>query len=86
MIYTASGHQQVGLWDTDTARALAVAEGHDGSIKSISPLHLCEDVFATGGFPGNVLEGAMQNIHRAKSSWRLRSTRPRCNPRGSLTS
>ncbi|EFJ44927.1 hypothetical protein VOLCADRAFT_94706 [Volvox carteri f. nagariensis] len=55
VLYTASGHQQVGVWDTDTARALAVAEGHDGSVKCISPLHLCEDVFATGARDGRMM-------------------------------
>lgn len=48
VMYTASGHQQVGIWDTSTARGVAVTEGHEGSVKSVSPLPLCEDIFATG--------------------------------------
>ncbi|GFR39594.1 hypothetical protein Agub_g54 [Astrephomene gubernaculifera] len=55
VIYTASGHQHVGIWDTDTAKGLAVAEGHEGSVKSVSPLHLCEDVFATGARDGRIM-------------------------------
>ncbi|GIL91050.1 hypothetical protein Vretimale_9480 [Volvox reticuliferus] len=54
-MYTASGQQHVGVWDTDTATALAVAEGHDGSVKCISPLHLCEDVFVTGARDGRIM-------------------------------
>ncbi|KXZ55310.1 hypothetical protein GPECTOR_3g444 [Gonium pectorale] len=48
IIYTASGHQQVGVWDTATAKGLALASGHEGSVKSVSALPLCEDIFATG--------------------------------------
>ncbi|GLI60651.1 hypothetical protein VaNZ11_002851, partial [Volvox africanus] len=55
VMYTASGHQHVGVWDTDTATALAVAEGHEGSVKCISPLHLCEDVFVTGARDGRIM-------------------------------
>lgn len=47
-LYTASGDQCVGMWDTETARQLALAVGHEGSVKTVAPLTACEDVFATG--------------------------------------
>ncbi|PNH10784.1 Denticleless [Tetrabaena socialis] len=54
VMYTASGHQEVGVWDTETARQLAAAQGHRGSVKSVAPLHSCEDVFATGSRDGRI--------------------------------
>lgn len=52
VIYTASGNQTVGVWDTQTARTIVTAEGHACSVRSVCALHGCEDVFATGGWVG----------------------------------
>ncbi|KAG2496182.1 hypothetical protein HYH03_005782 [Edaphochlamys debaryana] len=55
VLYTASGHQHVGVWDVETSTALAVAEGHEGSVKAVAPMSLCEDVFATGSRDGRIM-------------------------------
>ena len=47
-IYTASGNMVVGIWDTSTAQMIAFGEGHTASVRSVSALTTCEDVFATG--------------------------------------
>ena len=47
-LITASGDMHLGIWDVQTAQSLGSCRGHQGSVKSVSVLPGCGDVFASG--------------------------------------
>lgn len=49
VLYTASGDQHVGVWDTAVGRVRTYCAGHDGSVKVVAPHASQQDVFASGG-------------------------------------
>lgn len=48
MLYTASGDQQVGVWDTAAGRLKSYCSGHDGSVKVVTPHTTTHNIFASG--------------------------------------
>lgn len=47
-MYTAAASADIGVWDVQTSTCLGRCFGHATSVKSISPMHMCEDVIASG--------------------------------------
>lgn len=48
ILYTASGDQHVGVWDTTAGRLLYYCAGHLGSVKAVCPHSVQPDMFASG--------------------------------------
>jgi len=48
VLYTASGDQHVGVWDTAAGRLRVYCAGHDGSVKVVTPHTHTHDIFASG--------------------------------------
>ncbi|WIA08986.1 hypothetical protein OEZ85_008400 [Tetradesmus obliquus] len=55
VLYTASGDQHVGVWDTAAGRLRVYCAGHDGSVKAVCPHSTQPDVFASGSRDGGIL-------------------------------
>lgn len=54
-LYSGSGDQMIGVWDTGTAGLLATLKGHNGSVKSLAVMPECEDVLASASRDGTVM-------------------------------
>lgn len=50
VLYTASGDQHVGVWDTTAGRLKMYCSGHDGSVKVVTPHTSTHDIFASGAW------------------------------------
>eukprot|EP00775_Hariotina_reticulata_P010257 gene10257-10415_t len=55
VLFTASGDQHVGVWDTAAGRLLMYCAGHDGSVKAVCPHSSQPDIFASGSRDGVIL-------------------------------
>lgn len=64
VLYTASGDQHVGVWDTAAGRLRVYCAGHDGSVKAVCPHSTQPDVFASGA-------RLLQHCPALPSSWLL---------------
>lgn len=53
----ASGDRTVSLWDTGLAAPLGTFRGHTGSVKSVCPQPVSNDVFASGRPQPGILVG-----------------------------
>lgn len=54
VLYTASGDQHVGVWDTAAGRLKVYCAGHDGSVKVVTPHTSSQDILASGNDDGGL--------------------------------
>ncbi len=76
VMYSASGDQSVGVWDTATAQLICSCVGHCGSVKSVTPVDACPDVLASAGRDGMV---AVWDV-RCQGQWSARLQRNVMHP------